>query len=135
MGKLTAIINPVKMRLRKNMDKKDLKKIREEVASVIEDNVNPQFDELNGRIDKIESKLGGRMDRLEDDVVSIKSQMVTKAYLDEKMADLSGDVIVRLKKEDAKVNRLIEMMGSKKVLNRQEVKELEGFKIFPRPAN
>jgi len=124
------------------MANEDLKKIKEELASVIEDNINPQFDELRGKIGVISDDVGNlknNVSNLKNDVGNIKgeisyikSQMVTKSYLDDKLADLSGDTIIKLKKEDAKVNRLIEMMGGKKMLDEKEIKELEEIKVFPR---
>src|SRR3989338_4791818 len=110
------------------MANEDLKKIKEEIASVIEDNINPQFDELRDKIGVISDNVGS----LKSEIGYVKSQMVTKSYLDDKLADLSGDTIIKLKKEDAKVNRLIEMMGGKKMLDEKEIKELEEIKVFPR---
>lgn len=116
------------------MDKKDLKQIREEFALVIEDNINPQFEELNKKSDKLEEDIRhikGDIQGVKEDVHGVKSQMVTKAYLDEKLIDLTGDFVVKLKKEDAKVNRLIEMMDGKKILDKKEIKELGKIKVFP----
>jgi len=106
------------------MNKNELQQIREELAGVIEDNVSPQLEEIRGDIGN-----------LKEDVATIKSQMVTKSYLDDKLADLRGDFTVRLRKEDAKVNRLVEIMDSKRLLDRDEVKELNGFQVFPDVSN
>jgi len=119
------------------MANEDLKKIKEEIASVIEDNINPQFDELRDKIGVISDNVGSLksdVSSLKSEIGYVKSQMVTKSYLDDKLADLSGDTIIKLKKEDAKVNRLIEMMGGKKMLDEKEIKELEEIKVFPRPV-
>lgn len=103
------------------MEKKDLKQIREEIAEVIEDNINPQFEKVRTRLDNVEKGLE-----------QVKSQMVTKSYLDDKLADLEGGLVAKLRKEDTKMNRLIEIMKKKSLLSKSEVKELNEFKIFPK---
>lgn len=100
------------------------KRIREDFAQVIEYNINPQFDEVRGRLDGVENRLS-----------RVESQMVTKSYLDDKMAELEGGLVVKLRKEDIKMNRLIEIMKKKSLLSKSEVKELNEFKIFPKISN
>ena len=92
----------------------DLKKIRNEIAEVIEDNVNPQFEELR------------------NDIEEIKATMVTKSYLDVKIADLEGGWVVKLRKEDNKVNRLVGILKRKKVIAKTDVKTLNEIQVFPR---
>ena len=77
------------------LEDKDIQKIGEELGKVIEQNINPQFDEIRERIDALELN-----------VTTIKSEMVTKSYLDDKLANLEGGLIGKLRKEDAKMNRL-----------------------------
>src|SRR3989344_2391389 len=109
------------------MDKKDLKKIRGELASVIEDNINPQFEDVNKRYEDVNK----RFEDVNKHFGRIEATMVTKSYLDEKLADLSGDLVVKLKKEDAKLSRLVDILKRKKVLDKNEVKELAEYQIFP----
>lgn len=96
------------------IDQNDLQKIGEEMGKVLEQNITPQFEEIRGRLDKIEST------------------MVTKSYLDDKLADLEGNLVGKLRKEDEKVNRLIEVLKNKSVLDDRDVKMLEEFHVFPR---
>ncbi|HLC89432.1 MAG TPA: hypothetical protein VJG65_00570, partial [Patescibacteria group bacterium] len=82
------------------MDKKDLKKIRGELASVIEDNINPQFEIVHKRFEDVNKRFEDVNKRFEDvnkHFGRIEATMVTKSYLDEKLADLSGDLVVKLK--------------------------------------
>lgn len=75
----------------------DIKRIGEEVGKVLEENVMPQFeymhkqfDSIDRRFDSIDKRLGlveGRMN----------SVMVTKSYLDDKLADLRGEFFSKLK--------------------------------------
>jgi len=44
---------------------------------------------------------------------------------------LSGDLVTKLKKEDAKHSRLVEIMERKRLFDQHDLKELTEFKIFP----
>ena len=58
-----------------------------------------------------------------------------KDYLDDKLADLKGDLIVKLRREDEKVNFLIDLLRARSVLNEKDVERLrKEFEIFPRMA-
>ena len=59
-------------------------------------------------------------------------QLPTKSYLDDKIAELEGGLITKLRKEDDKVNRLLEIMKQKSLLSESEVAELVGLQIFPK---
>jgi len=50
--------------------------------------------------------------------------MVTKDYLDDKLADLRGDLNVLIRKEDTKLIALIEKLQEKKVLTDKDKSEL-----------
>ena len=106
------------------LDSDDIKKIGVEVGKVIEHNITPAIDGLrqhvDARLDKVDARLG-----------KVGSQMVTKSYLDDKMAELEGGVIVRQRKEDKKVNLLIELLQSKSVLAETDVKQLKEIQVFP----
>ncbi|MFH1173174.1 MAG: hypothetical protein V1692_01430, partial [bacterium] len=52
--------------------------LREDFARMIEENINPQFEEINGRLNRMEAT------------------MVTKDYLDNKLADIKGELNVEL---------------------------------------
>ena len=41
---------------------------------------------------------------------TIESTMVTKDYLDEKLADLRGDLTILIRKEDTKLKTLVEVL-------------------------
>jgi len=79
--------------------------------------VNKGFDEVNKRFDAVEAS------------------MVTKSYLDDKLADLEGLVIVRQRKEDKKVNLLVEFLQKKNILEKEEVKMLKEIQVFPNRAD
>ena len=77
------------------------------------------------------NQLTQRVVSLEQRVAGVETSMVTKSYLDEKMADLEGIVVIRQRKEDQKVNLLIDFLRKKKLLNKQEIKMLQDFQVFP----
>ena len=91
------------------LDSDDIKKIGVEVGKVIEHNITPAIDgmrqHVDARLDKVDARLG-----------KVESQMVTKSYLDDKMAELEGGVIVRQRKEDKKVNLLFSLLQRKSEL-------------------
>lgn len=90
--------------------KKLEERIVNQIGEVIEDNILPAINEI------LDKKI---------------TPLPDKAYLDDKLADLEGSVIVRQKKEDKKVNLLIEILKEKKILLDDEVSMLQEFQIFP----
>ncbi|HOZ36771.1 MAG TPA: hypothetical protein PLR18_02990 [bacterium] len=75
-----------------------------------------------------------RLDKVEVDMAAMKAEMVTKDYLDDKMADLRGDLVVLTRKEDGKVKELVKILESKKVLSKSEVKKILAMEPFPQLA-
>lgn len=84
-------------------------------------------EQVDHRFDGVEK----RLERLETDSVSMKSQMVTKSYLDDRLADLKGDLVSLLRKEDQKVNRLVGVLAKKGALTLFETRDVLSFKPFP----
>ena len=81
--------------------------------------VDDQFEEVKGEIVGIKSE-----------IVGIKASMVTKDYLDEKLGDLRGDLVVLMRKEDTKVGKLIEILKRRKVITEIEEKEILSMEPF-----
>ena len=100
-----------------------------EVVNFIKDNAASQksVDELTLRVDRIDQRVG----KLEIEVVDIKSQMVTKDYLDNKLADLRGDLVVMTRKEDYNVNALVQVLENKNILTSQEASSIVTLSPFP----
>ena len=62
----------------------------------------------------------------------VKATMVTKDYLDDKLADLKGDLIVKLRKEDAKVEFLISLLRSRAIITDDDLRKFRTeFQVFP----
>ncbi|MFH1099184.1 MAG: hypothetical protein V1723_04705 [Candidatus Uhrbacteria bacterium] len=86
-----------------------------------------------GKLDERVGKLDERVDKLEKNVTTIRATMVTKDYLDDKLADLRGDLVVLMRKEDTKLKKLIEKLHARNVLNDADVQEIvrmEPFAVF-----
>ena len=92
------------------------------------------INEFSNRVDDKFDKVDERFDKLEGRVGKIEATMVTKDYLDDKLADLRGDLVVLTRKEDGKVKELVKILQSKKVLNKSEVKRIFSMPPFPELA-
>jgi len=55
-----------------------------------------------------------------------------KDYIDEKLSDLQGNIVILMRKEDTKVLHLIKILKDKNVLEDKEVKELLRMDPFPK---
>lgn len=103
----------------------DIKRIGAEVANVIEQNINPQFEDVRNRLDKVES----RLDKIE---IRLDTEMVTKGYLDDKLADLEGKLVAQDRKLEKKTDVLIETLTERRTLKPGDVERLEGVGVSPR---
>ncbi|HUT21788.1 MAG TPA: hypothetical protein VMX18_00065 [Candidatus Bipolaricaulota bacterium] len=130
------------------LDDKDLQKIgekiderldqgfgrfRHEIVEVIEQNINPQFDELRAGVSDLKSdvsELKSDVSELKSDVNNIKAQMVTKDYLDDKLADLRGDYVVLMRKEDKKLTKLVEILTRRELIDTADADEVLTLEPF-----
>ncbi len=71
---------------------------------------------------------------IKTDITSIKAQMVTKSYLDDKLADLRGDLTLLIRKEDTKLKATVNILADKKVLSKDETKKIFSMEPFPQLA-
>ncbi len=82
------------------------------------------------RFNKVEAEIGG----IKTEITSIKSQMVTKSYLDDKLADLRGDLVTLTRKEDTKLKATVNILADKKVLSKDDTKKIFSMEPFPQLA-
>lgn len=107
------------------LEEQDFKRIAEEVALVIEHNVNPQFEELRADIGMLKSDVGtlkSDVSTLKYDVAYLKNNMVTKDYLDDKISDLRSDLTNLVYQEDNRVSALTDTLHHRKLLSDHEHK-------------
>ena len=68
---------------------------------------------------------------MKSDISTLRNQMVTKDYLDEKLADQRGDLILLTRKEDKKVMALVDVLKQRKLIDDADVKKIMGMEPFP----
>lgn len=83
----------------------DIARIGVEVGKVIEDNVNPRFEAIEKRLDGVEQRLDGVEGRL----TSLETGMVTKDFLERRLA-----------KTDGKINILANILEKKDIITAEE---------------
>ena len=93
------------------------KRLVAKIGEVIEDNLMPVLDDHGKRLDRLEKKINNLPDKL---------------YLSDKLADLQANTTARQRKEDEKVNLLIDFLKKRKVLKNNEVDLLEEIEVFPK---
>lgn len=117
--------------------------------------VDERFLKIDGRFERIEEKMATKEDirRLElrtealeagvathgdiqylatkDDLLKLEERLL--AAMDEKNADLKGDLTILLRKEDRKLLALVDALLRKGALSREEVKHILGMEPFPQP--
>lgn len=91
------------------------------------DNVDKRFDSVDKRFYESKSDINQRFNRIE-------ANMVTKDYLDEKLADLRGDLVVLIRKEDNKVKVLVDVLHQKKVLTDKETQTILSLEPFSKQS-
>ena len=100
------------------MEKNNQKMTIEDLAIITKkgfDEVDKRFEAVDKRLEKIEQRI---------------IQLPTKEYLDDKLADLRGDIILLLRREDKRLQILIDKLREKNILQDKDIKELETTKIF-----
>lgn len=77
------------------------------------------------------SKNDERWTKNDERLDRIEATMVTKDYLDDKLSDLKGDLVVLMRKEDAKLKALIEILQRRNVISGEDVKTILSMQPFP----
>jgi len=90
-------------------------------------NVDKRFSDIDQRFDGVDNRLG----IIEKEVGKIKATMVTKDYLDDKLADLRGDLVVLMRKEDRKMLTLVEILFKNKIISEKERQHILSLEPFP----
>lgn len=83
-----------------------------EAINEFSNKVDEKFVEVDKRFDKIEAN------------------MVTKDYLDSKLSDLRGDLVVLTRKEDTKMLKLVEILKRRAIITEAEEKEILSMEPF-----
>lgn len=110
-----------------------------EIVTFIRDNAATQksVDALAERVDNIETKvdhLETKVDNLDKKVDGLSVKMVSKEYLDDKLFNFRGDLVVMMRKEDVKMRALVEVMAQKQLLSKDEANKILSMEPFPQLA-
>lgn len=72
----------------------------------------------------------GDITGIKGDITLIKATMVTKEYLDTKLADLKGEMVSLTRREDNKLKAFIKMIEGKKVISDSDSRKLLTMEPF-----
>lgn len=95
---------------------------------------------VDERFDRIENTMAGivtkeqfeqRLAGVEGRLTKIETTMVTKDYLDDKLADLRGDVILLARKQNKKLSEVVMELRSRNVFDEETAKRLLELEPFP----
>ena len=89
--------------------------------------VDSNFQTIEGDISTMKGDISTMKGRLD----SIEANMVTKDYLDDKLADLRGDLVVMMRKEDIKVKTLVEILRGRNLISEEDEKRILSLEPFP----
>lgn len=81
----------------------------------------------------VDNRIDERVPKIIDEK-NAKLVYTLKEYIDEKIADLRGDVIVLLRKDDRRFLHLVEILYQKKILDQKDIGIIEELQLFPRPV-
>ncbi|MBI2099218.1 hypothetical protein HYT45_02250 [Candidatus Uhrbacteria bacterium] len=105
-----------------------------EAINTLSTHIDERFTRVENDITGIKGDITGikgDITGIKGEIIEIKATMVTKDYLDDKLADLRGDLVVLMRKEDKKVQSLVELLHSKKVISEEEAKRILSMDLFP----
>lgn len=84
-----------------------------------------RFNKLENEVTEIKTIMATK-----SDLAKLATRIVTKDYLDDKMADLRGDLVVLTRKEDTKLKTLVGVLKEKDVLDVNDVKRIYSLEPF-----
>jgi len=98
------------------------------------DSMDERFNSMDKRFNSMDerfNRVDGRLDNLEKETTRMRSVMVTKDYLDDKLSDLKGDLTILMRKEDTKLKTLVEILRTKKIINEKDKDKIFSLEPFP----
>lgn len=87
---------------------------------------------LADQVQGFQTKTESRFDAIDVRFSKIEAIMVTKPYLDDKLADLKGDMVAMLRKEDQKTTLLVERLTKRHALTASDAKDVLAVRPFAR---
>ena len=111
--------------------KKDLSNMGKELRAEIRDTVSQSTQEICEMIQFYASHVDARFNEQDKRFDRIEATMVTKDYLDKKIAEVRGDYTIMIRKEDTKVNRVVTTLARSKVITKKSAEQLRSMGPFP----
>ncbi len=90
------------------------------------------IEERVGSLEVAVNSLQHRVTGLEKTVTGVKANMVTKEYLDDKMADAHGDIMDVLYNSNQKTQKIVEKLEEHKVIDKNEAIGILRMPPFPK---
>ena len=90
----------------------------------------PTIQDVLVAMNKFSNQMENRFDNIEFDMATIKSTMVTKSYLDDKIADMKGDYTGLIRREDRKVNTIVSVLRRKSQLSNDDLNKINQVEVF-----
>ncbi len=118
----------------KQLQNNEIIKAMHEALNAAQEPVLRSIEEIKDSQQVILSAMHAYSLAIEGRITMIEATMVTKDYLDDKMADLRGDLVCLVKKEDKKVNAIVEKLKTKKIISKVEGKGITSMGPFGRTA-
>ena len=81
---------------------------------------------------EFKSELKSEITSVKSEIATIKSTMVTKSYLDDKMADLRGDLVGMVRKEDVKVDAFVNVALGDGAIKKKSAQKILAMGPFPK---
>lgn len=94
-------------------------------------NEEPTITDVLEAVNEASTKSEKRFQGIEGRLDKIESTMVTKDFLEDKLADLKGDIIIELRSEDRKLAALVEVLRTRQVITEDDAKQILSMKPFP----
>lgn len=107
-----------------------LEKIAKENQATLQDLIET----INAYATKTDSDIAdlkSDVNTIKTDISSVRSGMVTKDYLDDKLASLRGDSMILIRKEDAKLVATVNILTKRRALTPANKKQLLALEPFP----
>ena len=85
--------------------------------------VEQRFSAVDGRLATIEQKFVTK-DDLQHVLAAMETRLVSKEYLDEKLFDLRGDLVLMSRKTDQKSISIVNLLQKKKIFSTSEAQSI-----------
>ena len=130
-----------------NNEKQEILKAIETVSTTLSEKIDTKIESLSEKIDtevgSLSEQISGlanymdeRLAQTEENVnkrlAQTETRVVTKDYLDSKLADLQGNLHILMRKEDDKVVALVELLRSQKTIKEEDARRILGMDLFPK---